>query len=157
MVILLLLFCLFIILPCAELIAFSVLGSALGVGPALLVILITGMVGAALAKQGGLECWRRINMALRRGEDPSRGMIHGLLIFIAGIALIIPGFITDIIGLLLLVPDFRDLIAGALARRWHVRTVSMGGERPQAEHDDEPDVIDVEAEENKSEFKEIDR
>lgn len=155
--ILVLLFCLFIILPIAELMAFAVLGSALGIIPAILIILITGMIGAGLARQGGFECWRRINQALRQGRDPSREMIHGLLIFIAGIALIIPGFITDVIGLLLLVPQIRNILAGHLAKRWHVHAVSPEETPRQDERPAEPGVIDVEAEESNPKSKELER
>ena len=157
MELLLFLFCLFIILPIAELMAFSILGSALGVVPAILVILITGMIGAGLAKQGGFECWRRINQALRQGKDPSRDMIHGLLIFVAGIALIIPGFITDIIGLLLLVPEIRDILAGHLAKRWHVHAIPSQEMPRQEEREEEPGVIDVEAEENNPKSTELEQ
>ena len=157
MELLLLLFCLFIILSIAELISFAVLGSALGVIPAILVVLITGMVGAALARQGGLDCWRRIKQALRQGKDPSREMIHGLLIFVAGIALIIPGFITDIIGLLLLVPAMRNILVGHLAKRWHMHAISPEEMPRQEEREAEPGVIDVEAEENNPKSKELEQ
>jgi UPF0716 family protein affecting phage T7 exclusion len=44
---------------------------------------------------------------------PARAAIDGLLGFLGGILLVIPGFVTDTLGVLLLLPPSR-----ALTRRW---------------------------------------
>ena len=149
------LFCLFVVLPYLEIVAFTILGGAIGIFPTLFLILFTGMVGAAMAKQGGVESWQRIQRTMREGKDPSREMINGLLLLVAGIALIIPGFITDIIGLLLLLPFVRELMIEHLSKRWHVSSIVTPPRREES--DDEPEVIDINAKETKSTYEEIDR
>lgn len=148
------LFCLFVVLPYLEIVAFTVLGGAIGIFPTLFLILFTGMVGAAMAKQGGIESWQRIQRTMREGKDPSKEMINGLLLLVAGIALIIPGFITDIIGLLLLLPFVRELVIEHLAKRWHVSSIVTPPR--QEESNDDPEIIDVNAKETKSTYEEID-
>ena len=45
------------------------------------------------------------------GEAPILEMFHGFFLFLAGILLLIPGFVTDAIGGLLLIPMVRSLLA----------------------------------------------
>ena len=49
---------------------------------------------------------------------PGRAMVDGLLIFSAGVLLVIPGFVTALIGLLLLIPPTRVPVREYLIRRW---------------------------------------
>ena len=55
--------------------------------------------------------------------------MHGALILVAGILLMIPGFITDIAGLLLFIPPVRDVVWQALRSRIAIVTA---GSRPAA-------------------------
>jgi len=103
---------LFIGLPAIELLCFVVLGREIGLLPTLLVIFGTGLLGAYLARLEGLLAWRQVQQALAAGRNPSRQVLEGLAILLAGIALILPGFCTDLIGLLLLFsPTRRAAIA----------------------------------------------
>ncbi len=83
-------------------------------------IVLTGIVGAALARREGWRCIQTIQDRVRRGELPADSLFDGLLILIAGTLLITPGILTDIIGFLLLVPGFRRHFRRRLGA--HVKT-----------------------------------
>ncbi len=103
---------LFIGLPAIELLCFVVIGREIGLLPTLAIIFGTGLLGAYLARSEGLRAWQQVQQTLAAGRNPSRQVLEGLAILVAGIALILPGFFTDLIGLcLLLAPTRRAAIA----------------------------------------------
>jgi UPF0716 protein FxsA len=69
----------------------------------------SGFLGALLARHQGLQTIFRVRESLNRGEIPASEMLDALLIFLAGIVLLTPGFLTDIAGLIILVPRTRFL------------------------------------------------
>ena len=58
---------------------------------------------------------------------PSRELVHGVMILIAGILLLTPGFITDAMGFALFVPQLRDALMAATGERWQLEEVAEGG------------------------------
>lgn len=72
-------------------------------------IILTGFIGATLAKQQGIEALRRAQVSLQNGELPSEIFIDGIAILLGGFALLMPGFLTDIFGLVLLIPLTRRI------------------------------------------------
>lgn len=107
---------LFIILPIMEMIAFSVIGSAIGLPATLLIILLTGMLGVFLTRRAGWLTGRRLRKALATGCDPTQEIMKGLILWLAGVALLLPGFVTDALGLLLLIPAMRKVAGKSLAK-----------------------------------------
>lgn len=101
---------LFTLVPALELTLILVMGRYIGFAPTLIIIFGAGILGAALARSQGLYVLRRIQMDLAAGRVPAYGLIDGLIILIAGVLLIAPGFLTDIVGLLLLLPPVRALV-----------------------------------------------
>ncbi len=101
------LFLAFTIIPAAEIYLLIQIGSVIGAFNTLLVILITGFTGAYLARLQGMHTLRKIQLSLQQGVMPAEEMIDALLIFVAGIVLLTPGFLTDTAGLLLLIPQIR--------------------------------------------------
>ena len=132
------LFLFFVIVANLELYCFLLFGAVIGLLPTFLVIIGTGMLGAYLAKQEGLRSWHRIQNALAHGQNPSREMINGLCILLAGIALCIPGFISDLFGLLLLLPPVRLLLVAYISQHWRPGGFFgfHGYGRPHSEADD---------------------
>ena len=106
------------------------LTEALGPGPALLAtftsILITGVLGAYLAKSQGLAIWNRLQGQLRGGKLPTDEVIQGALVLFGGGLLLTPGFLTDFIGFSFIIPGLRTLWI-KLARRHFSNLVSVGG------------------------------
>ena len=129
------LFIFFVLVANVELYTFLYLGAAIGLLPTLVIIIGTGMLGAYLAKQEGLKSWSRIKASLARGHNPSSEMINGLCILLAGIALCIPGFISDICGLLLLVPFVRQALVSFIGKRWKPISIFT----PHASNEEEED------------------
>ena len=100
---------LFTVVPLVELFLLVKLGTVIGIGPTVLVVIGTGVLGASLARWQGLGVLRRVSEDLAQGRLPADALIDGLLILIAGAVLLTPGLITDALGFLLLVPQGRAI------------------------------------------------
>lgn len=107
------LFLAFTIIPVLEIYLLIKLGSFLGALNTVIIVILTGIIGAYLAKLEGLHTMTKVREALNRGEMPAEGMLDALLILVAGIVLLTPGFLTDLAGLLMLIPQTRLLF-----KRW---------------------------------------
>ncbi|MCK5082042.1 MAG: membrane protein FxsA [Candidatus Omnitrophica bacterium] len=101
---------LFTILPAVELALLIKIGSNIGLGNTLFIIIFTGVLGAYLARLQGFLVLKKIQNDLNRGVMPNDQLIDGLMILVGGVVLLTPGFITDTIGFLLLIPWARALI-----------------------------------------------
>ncbi len=101
------LFLAFTLIPVIELYLLIKLGATVGLFNTLLLVILTGAVGAYLARLQGLEALLKVKARLQQGEPPAEEMLDALIIFIAGIVLLTPGLLTDISGLLLLLPATR--------------------------------------------------
>ncbi len=88
-----------------------------------LLVLLTGMLGATLARWQGWKTVERIQRELANGQMPAAAMVDGLLILVAGVVLITPGLLTDAFGFALLVPAFRRAVRAYLRRRFSHRFV----------------------------------
>jgi len=117
-----LLLVLFIVLPILELYVIIQVGGEIGVPATLLILLLDGILGAALARSQGRVAWRRFNEATAAGRIPAQEVFDGAAIIVGGAFLLAPGFITDVIGLSLLIPPTR-----ALYRRFLMRGARMFG------------------------------
>ncbi len=103
------LFLLFTIVPAVELYLLIKIGSLIGPFTTLMIIIITGAAGASLAKFEGRKSIYKIQKSLESGKLPGNEMVSGIMIFIGGVLLLTPGFLTDIIGLTFLIPGTRNL------------------------------------------------
>ncbi|MEE8074028.1 MAG: FxsA family protein [Candidatus Binatia bacterium] len=119
------LFLLFTIVPLAELYLLIKIGSYMGAFNTILLILITGILGALLARLEGLRTLRQITLSLNQGIIPAEELVDSVLIFVAGIVLVTPGVLTDVMGLLLLLPYTRTIFKRWLRKRFD-RMVSSG-------------------------------
>ncbi|MBX9973312.1 FxsA family protein [Cytobacillus firmus] len=107
-------FLLMIIVPAAEIGVLLLSGNTIGLWPTLAIILITGVLGAYLAKKQGLETIRKIQEQLRSGQMPGDAILDGACILIGGTLLLAPGFITDALGFTLLLPSARKVFKNIL-------------------------------------------
>ena len=62
---------------------------------------------------------------LGRGEVPTRELLDGLVILIAGVMICVPGFVGDAVGLLLLIAWCRHLVIRTAAVRLAARVQVM--------------------------------
>lgn len=120
-----LLFLIFIAVPIIEITLFIEVGGEIGLGATLAIILTTALIGSVAIRTQG----RAMAMALSRAslaEAPDL-MSQGLLLFVAGVFLITPGFLTDALGLSLLVPPIRRRVRDQLVKMITVRGAAFGG------------------------------
>jgi len=111
------LFLLFIGVPLIELALLIQLGQWVGLLPTVGLVVLTGVVGAALARSQGFRVWIAIQRELQQGRMPVGELMNGLLVLVGGIVLLTPGLITDVLGLLLLLPGTRAAFRAYLRRR----------------------------------------
>ena len=78
---------------------------------ALLLIFLVSMGGAYLVRRQGAQALVRIQGALARNESPDAELLDGGFIFVAGLLLFLPGFLTDLAGIALLIPPLRKMLA----------------------------------------------
>jgi UPF0716 protein FxsA len=116
----------FILVPLVDLILLLRVGQMLGFWATLWIVILMGMLGAALARHQGLQTLARINAALAVGQIPTAPLADGALILLAAALLITPGFLTDVSGLALLIPPVRRLLRSGLTR-WFQRRVVVTG------------------------------
>lgn len=107
------LFLIFALIPVAEIYVLVSVGSVIGVLPTIALVLATALAGAYLAREQGTAIVQRIRENLAQGFMPAEELMDGLLVFLAGMGLITPGFLTDLAGLLLLFPLTRGMF-----KRW---------------------------------------
>lgn len=112
-------------------------------------IMFTGVLGAWLAKQQGLNTVMKIQRAMGEGRMPATELVDGGMILFAGALLLTPGVLTDAFGFSLLIPPCRAVYR-RLLKRWFPKpniqfhsTGFPGGPFGQdsAEADD-PNVVD---------------
>lgn len=120
------LFLALIVVPLIEIGLFIEVGGLIGLWPTLAIVVLTALLGAALLRRQGLAAIAELDQRLRQGRDPLEPLVHGLLILLAGIVLLTPGFFTDAIGFALLVPPVRAALIRHLGRRIVVAGVHVG-------------------------------
>ena len=101
---------LFIGLPVIELALLFELHGAVGFLPTVMLVLLTGIAGAALVRRQGVAILFEIQKEMAHGGLPAPQMMDGVMILVAGAFLVTPGLITDIVGFALLVPFVRERI-----------------------------------------------
>jgi UPF0716 protein FxsA len=123
---------LFILVPTVELALLIEVGRAIGTPGTLGIIVLTGAVGASLARRQGLRVLRDLQAETAAGRLPADSLVDGAIILLAGALLITPGILTDVFGFLCLVPATRTLGKHAARRRFERamregRVTMMGG------------------------------
>jgi UPF0716 protein FxsA len=106
----------FTIIPLIELFVLIEIGSRIGSGPTILLLLLTGIFGALLASRQGLSVLQRARHDLGKGHIPANPLIDGIMVLVGGVLLLTPGFLTDIFGFMLLIPLTRLPLKGLLLR-----------------------------------------
>ncbi len=143
---------LFTVVPLAELWLLFRIGDHLGFGATFALVMLTGIVGAALARREGSRVVLQWQKEVSEGRMPSDGVLGGLLVFVGGLLLVTPGVLTDAFGLSLLFPPTRRRVAGWLRERiqrgiasGNVQVMgSVGGMGTSWTSSSTTDVIDVE-------------
>lgn len=138
---------LFIIWSMTELYLLVQIGRATSAMTAIALVIVTGFVGAALAKREGIKTYSRIRSDLAAGRVPADQLIDALLILVAGLLLITPGLISDTVGIILLLPPARHRVREYLKKRFRSKFTFMHLGSPFQQRRTDEDIIDVEVRE----------
>ncbi|MBW1645716.1 MAG: FxsA family protein [Deltaproteobacteria bacterium] len=112
------LFLLFTLVPMLEICFLLEIGRTIGILDTILLVFVTGFVGAWLARRQGLQALFQVRMNLQQGVLPAEEIVDAMLILIAGLLLLTPGLLTDLVGILLLVPACRQWFKRYLRRKF---------------------------------------
>lgn len=141
------LFAVFMIVPLAEIAFFVLIGNAIGLWPTLAGVLLTAVAGALVLRWQGLSLISDIRSSMGAGRLPTRSLTDAMMVAIAGLLLLLPGYFSDLLGILLLIPPVRTLIYRYLASRVTVvstTTTSTYGFGPRQVEDDTIELSDDE-------------
>ena len=111
------LFAVLVAVPLIEIALFIEVGGYLGLWPTLVIVVLTAAAGAALLRHQGLMVFNDLKQSLEANQDPSKVLVHGLLVFVSGLLLLTPGFFTDAVGILLLFPAVREILIAWAGRQ----------------------------------------
>jgi len=130
-----------VLFPLIEVATFAQVGGKLGAMPVVFMTLATAFIGVFLIKTQGLRTFTSVREQIAQGQMPAQTVISGLLVFVCGALLLLPGLVTDTLGLIGLLPFVRDGIAkGILAKGVLVR--SAAGPAPSNKQGGQGDVIE---------------
>ncbi len=117
---------LFTVLPLVELAILVWLAGATSLGFTILLVIVSGVIGASMARQQGLYVWMRAQREMSMGRFPAESLIDGLIILVGGALLVTPGVLTDIVGFSTLIPGVRAVYRGAIKYRFKSRMRNVG-------------------------------
>lgn len=119
---------LLLLLPVLEIYVLVKVGARIGAMNTFFALVAIGVIGAGLARSQGRFIFNKLQTSLARGEMPTSEVLQGVLVFLAGVLFLIPGFVSDVAALFLVLPGTRHLIAGWMRRKMAAK-MSAGGFR----------------------------
>lgn len=128
--------------PIAEIATLVWVGGYLGVINTVGLVLLAAFGGLALFRYVGFGLLRRVQIELSGGRMPAGTLLEGFIVLVAGVLLILPGFLSDVMAFLLLFAPVRRLIIVTIGARLTVSTVSTGYRRQK-----EDGVVDLDEDE----------
>ena len=129
------LFLILIAVTLTEIALFVVAGDYLSLWIILASVVVTALIGSIAMRTQGRQVLGKLSR-LSRPDEAGDALLDGLLIVIAGVFLVTPGFLTDGLGLLLLVPQLRAVLKKHAMR--HVVAAVRTGPGPQPAGNDDP-------------------
>lgn len=138
----------FLLLPIAEIAIFIKVGQTIGLWPTLALVIGAALLGGALLRQQGLSVLMQLRGNVAAGKLPGQAIADAMLIGVAAVLLVLPGFLSDVVGLALLLPPVRRWIYKTMAGNFTV--VQATGFRAQPTTEDGrirgPGTIDLDDE-----------
>lgn len=119
-----------LLFPVLEIAVFIEVGGSIGTWPTVGAIFLTAVIGINLVRAQGLATIGRARASLQRNEFPLEEAFDGICLAIAGLMLLIPGFVTDGLGGLLLIPPLRARLRRFILGRGHFQVPPGAGGRP---------------------------
>lgn len=107
---------LFVLVPAVELAVLIEIGGWIGTPATFLLIVVTGIAGAILARAQGVRVLRDVQRELDAGRLPGAALVDGAIVLVSAALLLTPGVLTDAVGLLGLIPPARARLRRLLWR-----------------------------------------
>jgi UPF0716 protein FxsA len=101
-----------LLFPLAEIATFIIVGGAIGLLRTLGLIVVSSLIGMTMLRDAGVMTALKLQ---REKGNPAAILAEGGTRMLAGLLLLIPGFLTDIAAILVLIPVTRGLLFGKLA------------------------------------------
>lgn len=108
-----------------ELAAISAVSWAIGFWWTLLALLLGALLGSWLARREGRRAFTALATATRAGGSGHAELTDGVLIAVGGVAIMLPGFLSDLIGFAFLLPPTRALLRKYWLARMERRAPAM--------------------------------
>ena len=132
--------------PVLEIAVFIQVGEAIGLLATIALFLAAGAVGLILLRAEGFSVLIRAQRQVNQGIVPVREGFDALCLVMAGLLLLLPGFVTDVFALLLILPPLRGWLRRRVVRWVTVReaqmragsTLVIDGEFENVTHPDNP-------------------
>lgn len=113
-----------LVIPLLEIAAFVLIGGEIGLWATLGLVVVTAVIGSFLLRWQGLSLVSRIKNELAAQRLPAKDMVRGVMLLLAGVLLLTPGFVTDTIGFLLFVPAIQNVVWTFLKSRVQISGTS---------------------------------
>ncbi len=137
------LFAVFLVVPLVEIAFFVMIGNAVGLWPTLAGVLVTAVAGSLILRWQGLALFNEIRSTMGQGRLPARALADAMMVGIAGMLLLLPGYFSDLLGILLLIPPVRTLLYRFLASRVTVVSTTTGSGYGFGQRRVEDDTIEL--------------
>lgn len=85
------------------------------------------VLGMSVLSGRGVAVMGAARSSMQAGEPVGAVMADGALVALAGVLLVIPGFVTDVVALALLLPPVRVLVRRRASRWFEHKLVMVGG------------------------------
>ena len=108
-------FLLFLLFLALELYLLVKVGGMIGALNMVIWVFASALLGMWAVRAQGHNAMQRFRAEMDAGHTPQTPFLDGLLLFIGGVLLILPGLIGDAVGLLLLIPPVRHAVAPRLS------------------------------------------
>lgn len=139
--------------PIIEIALFIELGGWVGLWPTIALVIITAILGGLLLRMQGFAAMQKLQASVAEGGDPRGPLAHGVMILIAGLLMLTPGFFTDAVGFALLLPPVRSGLIAWLGPKLAARAtftgqgfgpgMQTGQDRPRPDQPIDADYVDL--------------
>jgi UPF0716 protein FxsA len=119
----------FVFVPLTDLILLMMLSSYTGWPFSVAMVILSGILGAYLAKRSWMAVGVKIRQRMAHGQMSPDLLTDGAMILFAAGLLLTPGFITDAVGLSLLIPAcrrwYKTRVTNWMKRNFKIQVVQM--------------------------------
>jgi len=136
----------FILFPIGEMMLLIEIGSQIGALVTVILVILTALIGLSLIRQQGASTMLRAKDKLQQGTVPANEILETVMLGLAGVLLLLPGFISDTLGALLILPFFRKTIVAAMLIKFIGSRVNIRSAWNQSNSNgrDDKDIIEGE-------------